>query len=229
MSVEKHQQFGLSQHQKSGAGFTPLRDLIRKITNFRIGNLPNQSFHNNRQAVSLTGFTLIELLVVIAIIGLLASVVLVSLNSARSKARDAKRIADFKQISTALELFYDAEGKYPQTAGAPTWDGHWDIFKTCLTTGASCGFTVTNYSPVLKSFSQDPLDNPATLSDADPTYYYGYPSGCSDGQSYRLAVYLENNDKALSSDVDGSFYNNNLGCEDSNKGYCIGIGTCAGW
>src|SRR3989338_3128827 len=54
----------------------------------------------------LTGFTLIELLVVISIIGLLSSVVLASLNNARAKARDTRRIQDFKQISTALYLYY---------------------------------------------------------------------------------------------------------------------------
>lgn len=59
------------------------------------------------------GFTLIELLVVIAIIGVLATIVLVSLSSARQKGRDAKRIADVKQLQLALELYYDASSTYP--------------------------------------------------------------------------------------------------------------------
>ena len=60
------------------------------------------------------GFTLIELLVVIAIIGILSSVVLASLNSARSKGRDARRLSDIKQLQLALELWYDANGsEYP--------------------------------------------------------------------------------------------------------------------
>ena len=61
------------------------------------------------------GFTLIELLVVIAIIGILSSVVLASLATARQKSRDAKRISDVGQIQLALELFFDANQSYPST------------------------------------------------------------------------------------------------------------------
>ncbi len=59
------------------------------------------------------GFTLIELLVVISIIGLLSSIVLTSVNSARAKARDARRRADIKQVQTALEFYYDTNNAYP--------------------------------------------------------------------------------------------------------------------
>lgn len=62
------------------------------------------------------GFTLIELLVVIAIIGILSSVVLASLNSARVKGRDARRVSDIKQIQLALELYYDNQQSYPAMA-----------------------------------------------------------------------------------------------------------------
>ncbi|MCK4592373.1 prepilin-type N-terminal cleavage/methylation domain-containing protein [Candidatus Parcubacteria bacterium] len=53
------------------------------------------------------GFTLIELLVVIAIIGILASIVLVSLNDARNKGYDTQVKSDIAQIRNGMEICYD--------------------------------------------------------------------------------------------------------------------------
>lgn len=63
------------------------------------------------------GFTLIELLVVIAIIGLLSTLTIISLNTARARARDTDRLSDVKQIRTALELYYNDMNDYPATLG----------------------------------------------------------------------------------------------------------------
>ncbi len=173
------------------------------------------------------GFTLVELLVVISIIGLLSSIVLTSVNSARAKARDARRIADFKQIQTALEFFYDSQGKYPQSPGHATWSGHWANFSQCLETGTNCGFTVSNYTSPIAKVPQDPRRTTTDPFANDTTYYPGYPTGCSDGQSYRIKADLETDNAALAGSVKGSFYNNNGGC--NGRGYCVGVGTCSGW
>jgi prepilin-type N-terminal cleavage/methylation domain-containing protein len=76
-------------------------------------------------------FTLVELLVVIAIIGLLSTVAGVSLSSARSKARDVKRLADKNQIIKALQLYYSDHDEWPADGGdwrcfgAPTSESCW--------------------------------------------------------------------------------------------------------
>ena len=165
------------------------------------------------------GFTLIELLVVISIIGFLATFALVSLNSARVKARDSKRVSDFRQIQSALELFYDSQGRYPITPGGPTWDDHWEYFQECLETGNNCGFTTTSYQPVIAKVPNDPLDNPTTSSDSDPTYYTGWEGRTP--QNYILRAYLEDsNNSALKTDADGGWRSaGDGGCND--PWYCI--------
>lgn len=87
-------------------GFAPL-----EIDNSDGINKTKMKIHKQRKF--LTGFTLIELLVVIAIIGVLASVVLASLNTARRKARDVRRVADIKQLQLALEMEFDDARQYP--------------------------------------------------------------------------------------------------------------------
>lgn len=62
--------------------------------------------------MSKKGFTLIELLVAIAIIGLLASIVLVSLNSARIRAKDSRIISDVQQMRELAEMYYLDKGYY---------------------------------------------------------------------------------------------------------------------
>ncbi len=73
----------------------------------------------------------------IAIIGLLASVVLLALNSARQKSRDAKRVADARQVASALELYYNDNNGYPAATGTsglgaivPAYMGAFPIWPT---------------------------------------------------------------------------------------------------
>ena len=129
------------------------------------------------------GFTLIELLVVIAIIGLLSSVVLSSLNSARSKSRDARRLGDLKQLQTALELIFDdtSPPEYPDAL-------------TSLSSG--------DYIPALPT---DPRTGSAYLYDNLSSANAACAIASGACTSYILGANLENaSHSALSADIDGT-------------------------
>jgi len=147
-------------------------------------------------AKNIKGFTLIELLVVISIIGILSSFSVVSLNSARVKARDALRKGDMAQIRTALSLYNFENAHYPICG---TWDG------TAVDFGATIGDVAGDGSwcylnavgadltagarPIMMIMPLDPR-NPDNLAATDNTYIYRYVTDAT-GSEYALVYTLE--------------------------------------
>lgn len=144
------------------------------------------------------GFTLIELLVVIAIIGILASIVLVSLNNARSKARDVKRVGDMRQVQLALEGYYDDFQAYPGD----------DVAAACAAMTNIADELVPTYIAAL----------PVDPGGGSVVYAYDAPVA-ADGQDYVLRADLEDvAHTALAGDVDGTVHG--CDCADTAGYFC---------
>lgn len=150
-------------------------------------------------------FTLVELLIVIAIIGLLSSIVLFSVSTARIKARDAKRAGDIQQIYTALVSYNVDYGCLPVTFGTscPGATGYSEQNSGGWDYSSQGGFlTFLQTSGYMAKVPVDPINN--MTGDASPAgsfsyRYYCYPSGSTSG--LRLDYWRES---------DGSLINKNI-------------------
>lgn len=128
------------------------------------------------------GFTMIELLVVVSIIGLLTSVVLASVNNARIKARDSKRLSDLKQIDTAIRLYNDKYDYFPRCRRTVQINGTTDCLSSTL---RGQGY-----------FSRLPTD-PLAPANHSP---YDYYVDLSTSKRYAIRVYLEGGSVAATGD-----------------------------
>ncbi len=135
----------------------------------------------NKLSNTLKGFTLIELLVVVSIIGILATLVAANLNSARSRARDAQRKSDLKNIQTALRLYYNDYGVYPRsTSGDNYIAGCGNITSPSLCSWGSAW--VMQSKTYMNTLPEDPLDSQS----------YQYINNDTDNDTYTLDACLEN-------------------------------------
>lgn len=134
------------------------------------------------------GFTLIELLVVIAIISLLATMAIAALKNAQSKSRDVKRIANIKQLMTALDLYYDEYKTYPVTSWSNSGDAAWINDTNTLATALH---------PYLAKLPLDPKNDAGYAYNGVYAYSYfssGYGGG---GQWYMIVYRLEDGSSVL--------------------------------
>ena len=150
------------------------------------------------------GFTLIELLVVISIIGFLTTVAVVSLNSSRKKARDARRLSDISQIQKALDLYYDENGSYIISGSCSSTSPNTGWCNSVQSLSSNHWIRNGSTANLSAFLSQDPTDPSQGTSshwpvtDGGTYFYYGNGYGGA-GQWYMIVFGLENYPHSLES------------------------------
>lgn len=140
------------------------------------------------------GFTLIELLVVIAIIGILASVVLASLNSARVKARNAAHVSQLREYQKSFEMYFANHGVYPPQ-GAATWGCLGTGYPRSQTCWSTSAYNESNSAP-LRAAIAPYMSGEAIPGSLKHSYYHGAMYRVlNGGRNYQIIYILEGTDQ----------------------------------
>jgi type II secretion system protein G len=131
------------------------------------------------------GFTLIELLVVISIVGLLATLVVANLNSARARARDAARKSDLKNISTSLRLYFNDKSFYPANNSSGLILGCGSTGTSACTWGAPWVVGTTTYMQILP---KDPISSQSYKYEVGATLDTFTLSSCLENKSDEAGI-----------------------------------------
>ncbi len=165
------------------------------------------------------GFTLAEIIIVVAIMSIIAGIVLFNVSTASKKSRDGDRQADLRTLQSAVELYKQKNGRYPErcTNATPALAGGWS------------GQSGTNYACVagqqyIKNLAPEfirALPTDKKLLDANSGYVY---TTNVDGTVYKIMArrtveddIVDYNHPFKSCDATDSGTNN---CQDGVTGIC---------
>lgn len=201
------------------ASFCPFFKKVKKLYN-------KNSYIYMTNKKQRKGFTLIELLVVIGIIGNLSIIVIVNLNDARARARDAVRMHDLSLLARALEMYFLENDLYPcgngdytdQNGDAATQDTSWScnpsLGEGFLTgpnvVGGTLSAPANCINPTLPTnnlglysagllYTNCPKDPINQMNVGGVNYGYLYTVS-NDRQSFTLSTYLERNSLKMQND-----------------------------